>query len=170
MLIRKIRNYFFVKKNLKVGSNTRILTSISNFGSEPYLIEIGDNCTITSGVKFITHDASIGIALKYINIERIVNNKKYELMARIKVNNNCMIGVNSIILPGVTIGPNSIVGAGSVVTKDVPPGVVVAGNPAKVICTLDEYTNKIYSQKILIPISSDMEKRKDTILEAFKDK
>ncbi|MFM5035280.1 MULTISPECIES: acyltransferase [Aeromonas] len=45
----------------------------------------------------------------------------------------CWIGANSIILPGVTIGYNAVVGAGSIVTKDVPPGVVVAGNPAKFI-------------------------------------
>jgi acetyltransferase-like isoleucine patch superfamily enzyme len=163
-----IKNYFFTKKNIKVGSNTRILTSINNFGSEPYLIEIGNNCTITSGVKFITHDASVDVALRYKNKKRVIDGKKYEILSRIKVQDNCMIGSNSIILPNVNIGPNSIIGAGSVVTKDVPEGVVVAGNPAKVICSLDEYAKKINSQMILIPQATNVEERKNLILREMK--
>ncbi|RDW20753.1 acyltransferase [Oceanobacillus chungangensis] len=164
MIIRKIRNYFFIKGNINIGSNTRILTKISNFGSEPYLIEIGSNCTITSGVKFITHDASVAVVLKYLNKDRIIENKKFEIMSRIKVHDNCMIGVNSIIMPGVSIGPNSIVGSGSIVTKDVPQGVVVAGNPAKIICSIDEFVDKVNSKMTLIPMESNPENRKQAIL------
>lgn len=170
MLLRKLKNYFFIKKNLNVGKNTRILTSLSNFGSEPYLVKIGNECTITSGVKFITHDASVGIVLKYKNISRTINEKKYEIMSPIEIKDNCMIGVNSIILPGVTIGPNSIVGAGSIVTKDVPEGVIVAGNPAKIICTLDEYYSKIETKKILISKSVNINQRKQEILNVLSNK
>ncbi len=53
------------------------------------------------------------------------------------IEENAKIGANATILPGITIGKNSIVGAGSVVTKDVPPNCVVAGNPAKVINKID---------------------------------
>ncbi|ERG67718.1 acyltransferase [Exiguobacterium chiriqhucha] len=170
MILKKIKNYVFTKKNLKVGKGTRILTSINNFGSEPYLVTIGSNCTITSGVKFITHDASIGTVLNYKKINRIVGEEKYELMAKIEVGDNCMIGVNSIILPGVKIGPNSIVGAGSVVTKDVPPGTIVGGNPAKVISTLDEYFEKIDAKKILISNIKKYDERKDEIMSKVKDR
>lgn len=163
-IIRRIKIYFFIKKNLKVGSNTRILTSIFNFGTEPYLIEIGSNCTITSGVKFITHDASIGIALRQLNKERVVGDKKLELMSKIKVHDNCMIGVGSIILRGVSIGPNSIVGAGSVVTKDVPEGTIVAGNPARIICTIEEYAEKIESEMVPIINTKNFNLRKKDIL------
>jgi carbonic anhydrase/acetyltransferase-like protein (isoleucine patch superfamily) len=70
-------------------------------------------------------------------------NAKYgNLFGKITIQDNCVIGVSSIILPGVTIGPDSIVGAGSVVTRDVPPKSVAAGNPARVLCTLDEYIAK----------------------------
>ncbi len=60
----------------------------------------------------------------------------------ITIRNNSFIGVNSIVMPNVTVGPNSVVGAGSVVTKDVPPNTVYAGNPARFICTYEEYLEK----------------------------
>ncbi|WP_442596725.1 DapH/DapD/GlmU-related protein [Neobacillus sp. D3-1R] len=167
-IIRKLKKYFFAKKNIKVGQNTRILTKLSNFGSEPFLVEIGNNCTITPGVNFVTHDASVDIALRYMNKDRIVNGEKYEMMAKIKVHDNCLIGLNSIVLPGVSIGPNSIVGAGSVVTADVPEGVIVAGNPAKVICTLEEYISKSEKKMVLIPIENNLENRKKAIISNIK--
>ena len=59
-----------------------------------------------------------------------------------EIGDNCFIGMNAIIMPGVTLGNNVIVGSGSVVTKSFPDDVVVAGNPAKIICTLEEFYNK----------------------------
>ena len=70
---------------------------------------------------------------------------------KIVVHDNCQIGLAAVILPNVTIGPNSIVGACSVVTKDVPPGTVVAGNPARVICTIEEYEQRCVEGHIDIP-------------------
>ena len=70
---------------------------------------------------------------------------------KIDVRDNSYIGVNATVLPNVTIGPNAVVGACAVVTKDVPEGVVVAGNPARVICTLDEYEQKCVAGHIDVP-------------------
>ncbi len=162
-LFNKIKIIKRNRKEVKIGKNTRILTSWLNFGSEPYLIEIGDNCTITSGVKFITHDASIGVVFNYLKKNREELGFKYEKIGKIKIGNNCMIGINTIVLPGVEIGANSIIGAGSIVTRDVPPNSVVGGNPAVIICNLDIYCKKI--EKKLIKI--EKKNRKKNIIDYF---
>lgn len=101
--------------------------------SEPYFVEIGNDVTIAAGVRLLTHDNSI--------IKCGVDATDY--FGRIKIGDSCFVGVQSIILPGVKLGSHTIVGAGSVVTKSFPEGgVVIAGNPAKIICTIDEYAKK----------------------------
>lgn len=74
------------------------------------------------------------------------NQPDFDCFGKITIGNYVYIGANAVILPGVTIGDNSLIAAGSIVTKSVPSNVVVAGNPAKVICTIDEYyvRNKRY--------------------------
>ncbi len=71
----------------------------------------------------------------------------YTKVGSIKIEDNVFIGARALIMPGVTIGENSIIGANSVITKSVPQGVVVSGNPAKVLCSVEEYLNK--QQKLL---------------------
>ncbi len=114
---------------VKVGEGCRIY--IKDFGSEPFLISIGDNVTITAGVKLITHDGSLSLV-------RDAQGRRF-YYAPIKISNDVFIGVNSIILPGVTIGREVVVAAGSVVTKDIPSGVVVAGAPAKEIMSFSSW-------------------------------
>ncbi len=126
---------YFRKQGAIIGENNRI--EIRSLGSEPYLIKIGNHCTIAPGVCFITHDGGTWVFTQEI--------PSLQRFGKIEIKDNCFIGLNSIILPNVTIGPNSIVGAGSVVTKDVPPNTVVAGNPARVIKTIDEYKEKVLS-------------------------
>lgn len=126
-----IENYFR-EKGYRVGKNNRIF--IRSLGSEPYLIRIGNHCTITSGVTFVTHDGGAWIFREEI--------PRLNVYGKIEIKDNCFIGIKSIILPNVTIGPNSVVGAGSVVTKDVPANTIAAGVPARVICSADEYKEK----------------------------
>ena len=142
ILLKKIRNYliYFIKggvkyseaTGVKVGDNCRIYTR--NFGSEPFLIKIGDNVTVTTGVQFITHDGS-GSLIKDSKGRRYY-------YAKIEVGNNVMIGVNSIILPGVKIHDNVIIAAGSVVSKSIPKNSIVGGVPAKIIGRMDEFSNR----------------------------
>lgn len=174
MLITKLKKLILKKimrrKGIKVGTNTRILTSYRNFGSEPYLVSIGKNCTITSGVKFITHDASIGVALNYKTIPRVNNGYKKELMGRINVGDNVMIGVNTIVLPGVVIENNVIVGANSVVTKSLSSNSVYAGNPTRFICSIEEYYNKKKDNIIDIKTERNPTKRRYYIEKELKNR
>lgn len=114
------------------GKNCKFIRP--NFGTEPYLISMGDHVEITHGVKFLTHDGGVWIFRDEFN--------DIEVFGPIKIGNNVFIGVNSIIMPGITIGDNCVVGCGSVVTKDVPPNSVAAGIPAKVIKSIFEYREK----------------------------
>lgn len=117
---------------VKVGKNTTIDKSV-RFSSEPYLIEIGDNVQITSYVSIHTHGGA-HVARKYI--------KNFDVFGKVIIKDGAYIGAFSQIMPGVTIGRGSLVAAGSVVTKSVPDNVVVGGNPAKFICTVDKYLEK----------------------------
>lgn len=96
----------------------------------PWLITVGDNVTLATGVKLLAHDAS--------TVKTGVHTK----VGIVKIGSNVFIGCNSIVLPNVRIGDNVVIGAGSVVTKDVPSNSVFAGNPARFVCTFEEYSKK----------------------------
>lgn len=103
------------------------------------LIRIHDNVRIASNVTFATHDVTHLV----LNNMELHNEKKYtETVGCIELMDNVFIGTNCTIVGNVRIGPNAIVAAGAVVTKDVPDNSVVGGVPAKVICTLEEYLAK----------------------------
>jgi maltose O-acetyltransferase len=123
-----------INKGLLVGKNVWFVDTFFLDPSHCYLISIGDNTTICPNVRMIAHDASTKRHLGYTKI------------GKIDIKENCFIGDSSIVLPNVTIGPNTIIGAGSVVTKSIPPDMVAAGNPARPICSLAEYLSKIRKQ------------------------
>lgn len=114
---------------VRVGSDCRVFTS--HFGTEPWLIAIGDRVTVTAGVMFITHDGSLSLV-------RDAKGRRHHY-APILLGDDVFVGINAILLPGVTIGHRVVVAAGSVVTKSLPDNVVVAGNPARIIKTFDEF-------------------------------
>jgi acetyltransferase-like isoleucine patch superfamily enzyme len=134
----------------RIGEQTAILNDVSAFGTEPWLVHIGDRVTITSGVVFLTHDGSSRVFRHLVPGSSVFGNR----FGRVRVLDNCFVGVNAILMPGVTVGPNSIVGAGSVVTRDVPARSVAAGVPARVRCTLDEYV-ETYRERMIPGLSSD---------------
>ncbi len=126
------------KQGVKLGKNIS-LTGRVRVGSEGYLVEIDDDVTI-AGADILTHDGGIRV------IRRLDNNAGLKKQGKVCIKKNSFIGKNSIILPGITIGPNSVVGCGSVVTKNVPPNTVYAGNPARYICSIEEYREKCLNQ------------------------
>lgn len=121
---------YLKRKGMKIGKNVKILHDTILDPSRAFLIEIGNNVTFAPRCHLLTHDASMNIFEKNTRI------------GKVKIKDNCFIGAGTIILPNVTIGPNAIIGAGSVVTKNVPKNSVTAGNPAKLICSLEKFLKK----------------------------
>lgn len=119
------------RRGMKIGTNCSITTW--NLYSEAFLISIGNNVQITSGVKIFTHGAGWGLRNKYAN---------YDAFGKVIIGNNVYIGNNAMIMPGITIGSNVVIAAGAVVTKNIPDGVVVGGNPAKIIETIENFEKK----------------------------
>lgn len=97
------------------------------------MITIGSNCALTKGVKIFTHGGARVVRRKYPN---------FDVFGMAEIGDYCYIGTNSLIMPGVKIGNGSMVAAGSVVTKSVPPNMVVGGNLARILCTVDEYIER----------------------------
>ena len=143
-MIKKIIDYFYFffaspeayakHIGVKIGKGSFIATK--NFPSEPYLIEIGDFVRVAPGTFFYTHGGTWSLRKKY-------NNPKLDTFGKIKIGNYSYIGENCMIMPGVTIGENCVIGGGSVVSRSVPDGVMVAGNPARFIGYTENFYNKI---------------------------
>lgn len=136
ILDSKKRTKYIVKNNIFgcVGENFFFQPRI--IPSDPKLVKFHNNVTVTSNVTFVTHDVF------HEGLNRLGKGNFEYLCKEIEVFDNVFIGCNSTILPGIKIGPNALIAAGSVVTKDVKPNTVVAGNPARVIETFDEYLEK----------------------------
>jgi acetyltransferase-like isoleucine patch superfamily enzyme len=143
-MIKKIRDFIWKRKDpigyarkigVTVGEKCRFIGS-PDWGSEPWLISIGNHTETSCHVVFITHD---GATWCFRDTDEYKGVIKY---GRIRIGDNCFIGAHSMILPGVTIGNNSIVAAGSIVTKSIPTGEVWGGVPAKYIMKTKEYADK----------------------------
>jgi maltose O-acetyltransferase len=133
-LLYRIRGEYTTEKlismGMTVGNNFKRLHGVILDPGHCWLIEIGNNVTMAPRVHILCHDASTKQFLNYTKIGRVT------------IGDNVFIGAESVVLPGVTIGSNVIIGANSTITKDVPDGSVVAGSPARVICSLDTYLEK----------------------------
>lgn len=135
-VLNKKRDRFMkglITRGLRLGHNVSIMQGCFLDPPHCFLISIGDNTTLAPGVRLIAHDASTKKKLGYTKI------------GLIEIGNDCFIGDSTIILPGVKIGAKSIVGAGSVVTKNIPAGSVAAGNPCRNICSSEGFFQR--SQK-----------------------
>lgn len=160
-LIRRIS----ISHGMKVGSRTRFIGN-HDFGTEPYLITIGDDCVIANRTSFLTHDGAIQVPLIKFGARFDNVYSKRSRFGRITIGNNCFIGYGAILLPDTTIGNNTIVAAGSVVRGNFPNNVVIGGNPGKILQHLEEYESRNREFIINLIDESDFKNRKVKILES----
>ena len=114
-----------IKMGMKVGENFKRLNGVILDPAHCWLITIGDNVTMAPRV------------------------------GRVNIGNNVFIGAESVVLPNVNIGDNVVIGANSTVTKDIPSNSVYVGNPARFICTIEEYIDKNRIKMKNCPIYGD---------------
>jgi maltose O-acetyltransferase len=130
-LLAKIRGQAdldeLVARGLQLGSNVWLGDGVYLDPAFSWLIEIGDDVIIALDVVILAHDAAPRVQLGYTRI------------GRVRIERGVRIGHRALIMPGVTIGERSIVRAYSVVTRDVPPETMVAGNPAKTLASVPDY-------------------------------
>lgn len=133
-LVYRLRGEFtterLISRGMVVGKNFKRLKGVILDPDHCWLIDIGDNVTLAPRVHVLCHDASTKTFLDYTKIGRVT------------IGNNVFIGAESVVLPGVSIGNNVIIGANSTVTHDIPSDSVVAGSPARLICSLASYLKK----------------------------
>jgi acetyltransferase-like isoleucine patch superfamily enzyme len=123
---------YFRNQGAEIGEDVEIFgPNLFTFGSEPYLVSIGNRVTISHNVDFITHDGAMRIA-------RATHHGAY-LYGRIHVADDCFLGAHSVLLLGARVGAGSVIGSGSIVTGEIPAGVVAVGAPAKPVKTVEEY-------------------------------
>ena len=125
-----VKKEWLLQHGLRIGEKVDCFSWSGMDFQYPGLITIGSEVTIASGCRILAHDASVGYLTRSTRV------------GVVEIGNHCFIGAETTILPNVRIGEWCIIGAGSVVTKDIPPHSVAAGNPARVICTTEEFHKK----------------------------
>ncbi len=139
MLLGTEKNNFLIEQpfycdygyNITIGEN--FYANHNLIILDPGKVEFGDNVFIGPNCAFYTPQHPLDFETR---------NKGLEYAFPIRVGNNVWFGGNVVVLPGVTIGDNTVIGAGSVVTKDIPANVIAAGNPCKIIRYISDEDKK----------------------------
>ncbi|PKH31894.1 acyltransferase [Shewanella sp. ALD9] len=147
-------------KGVNLGENCKLNKKIS-FGSEPYLISLGNDFYCSTGIKFITHDGAVNV-LRNINPDLT----RADLFGKIEIGDNVFLGCNVIVLPNTTIGNNVIVGAGSIVRGCLESNFVYAGVPVRKIMSLEDYKSKV-TPKIKFTKHLSAEEKKNYLMSNY---
>jgi acetyltransferase-like isoleucine patch superfamily enzyme len=134
----KISVVLYRLRGTKIGKNVAINQNVFLEDSRPDLITIEDNVQIGPGVIIATHDSS----------KHLMNPKKPIEHEKTNIKRNSYIGAGVVVLPGVTIGEFSVVGAGAVVTGDVPPRTIFAGVPARQIGIVTKQGDMVIKKRV----------------------
>lgn len=163
-LLRSVYQKFFsrdsvqdhVRRGLTVGRNFNMQRDVIIDFSHTWHIEIGDDVTLAPRVVILAHDASTWHSLGYTRL------------GKVKIGSRVFVGAASIILPGVTIGDDVVIGAGSVVSHDIPGGVVAVGNPARVVRALETFLQEKANEMALSPCFDETYTLRKNVTEEMK--
>ena len=137
-------------RHLGVTIGKHCLINTRYWPSEPYLVTVGDHVQITQNVSIHTHGGGQAIRQQHPD---------FDVFGKVVIEDWAYIGAFSQIMPGVTIGEGALVASGSIVTKSVAPHTVVGGNPARYICTTEEFYQKNKQYNIATKGKSQEEKK-----------
>jgi acetyltransferase-like isoleucine patch superfamily enzyme len=135
-----------LKRNLgleAMGDRCHIQTNVTI--TDPPYVKLGDNVRL-SGCTLFGHDGAVNMLKRAYGI-------RIDKVGKIEIGNNVFVGHQAIVMPGVTIGSNAIVAAGSVVTRDVASGSIVGGVPARVIGSVETLVERLQAQTAALPWS-----------------
>lgn len=151
------------KKGVTVGERCKLITP-THWGSEPWLITIGNHVELSANVTLLTHDGAVWV------LDDLLPDQKVLKYGKIIIHDNCFIGRGVTIMPGVEIGENCVIGACSLVTKSVPANSVYAGNPARFICSTEDYLKKCIENTPEFDLEEYQKDKKTVVLELLKDR
>jgi maltose O-acetyltransferase len=117
-------------RGLVLGKNVSFQDGVFIDPSHCFLVSIGDDCVFAPNVRLIAHDASTKLVAGATRL------------GAVRIGSRCFLGDSVIVLPGVSIGDDCVIGAGSVVSRSIPAGSVAAGNPARVVKQTLEYRER----------------------------
>jgi acetyltransferase-like isoleucine patch superfamily enzyme len=127
------RSYFHRARGIRIGKDVFLGSLVILDDAYPEYITIEDHVQVSAGAKIVTHDSSF---------HNVFEGRVPTQIRPVVIKRHAYIGSGALILPGVTVGEKAIVGAGAVVTKDVPARAIVVGVPAVVVGTIDEKVDK----------------------------
>ncbi len=159
---------YWRKLGAQIGEQCELYPS-AYLGTEPYLIKIGNHVRINSGVQFVTHDGGVWVlrGLADTDSKFPAEMKDADLFGEITIGNNVHVGTNVIIMPGVSVGDNCIIGCGAIVTKNVPDNSIAVGIPARVIETVETYYHK-HSQDFDLTKNYSPSQKKDYLQKKYQ--
>ena len=124
-----------------MGENCSVVPNV--VFTDPSHVSLGNNVALT-GCMIFGHGGGIAMLRRAYGVS-------LDKVGKVVIHDNVFIGHNAMIMPGVTIGPNAMVGAGSIVTRDVPPNSIVVGAPAKPVSSLDDYVKRLIVETSVLP-------------------
>lgn len=125
----------------RMGMHCSVVTNVVI--TDPAYVSIGNNVWL-SGCTVFGHGGGIGMLKRAYGVP-------LDKVGKVTIHDNVHIGHNAIVMPGVTIGPNAMVGAGAIVTRDVPPDSIVVGAPARRVASMDAYVQRLAAETAALP-------------------